>query len=47
LPLVAYSSSAALPMITAPASRSLATWKASRFGRKPANVNEPLVVAMS
>ena len=34
-------------MITAPASRSFATWKASFFGRKPANVIEPFVVAMS
>ncbi len=34
-------------MITAPASRSFATWKASFFGRKPANVRLPLVVAMS
>ena len=33
-PNVAYSSSAVLPMITAPASRSLATWNASRAGRK-------------
>ena len=37
----------ALPMITAPASRSLATWKASFFGRNPAKVSDPFVVAMS
>ena len=47
MPEVAYSSSAALPMITAPASRSLATWKASLRGRKPSKVWLPLVVAMS
>ena len=34
-------------MITAPASRSLATWNASLFGRKPAKVRLPFVVAMS
>ncbi len=34
-------------MITAPASRSFATWKASRLGRKPSKVRLPLVVAMS
>ena len=36
-----------LPMITAPASRSLATWNASRFGRQPSNARLPSVVGMS
>ena len=34
-------------MMTAPASRSRPTWKASLTGRNPANVRLPLVVAMS
>ena len=46
-PNVAYSSNAVLPMITAPASRSLATWNASRAGRNPSNVKLPFVVGMS
>ncbi|MNY30603.1 hypothetical protein D3C86_1647170 [compost metagenome] len=47
LPLFANSEVFTLPIMTAPASRSLFTWKASDSGRQPSSALLPPVVGIS